>query len=88
MSTILKQPSSYNLVRVSLFILSLLLFQMNSKLCCFRDFKISNDGSGRTENKYVSLGKIKDLKTVILPIVVNLCRFQIVISFRKFSILC
>ena len=60
---------------------------MNSKLCCFREFKISNDGSGRTEKKYTSLDKIKDLKIVILPIVVNLCRFQIVISFRNISIL-
>ena len=46
---------------VSLFILSLLLFQINSKLCFFKDFKVSSGGSGKTENKNVSLDKMKDL---------------------------
>ena len=73
---------------VSLFILSLLLFQISSKLCCFKDFKISNCGPGKAKNKNVSLDKMKDLNTVIFPVVVSFCFFQIVISLRKFSILC
>ena len=60
---------------------------MNSKLCCFNDFIISDDGLGRTENKYVNLDRIKVLNTVILPIVVSLCFFHDVISLRNCSIL-
>ena len=45
-------------------------------------------GSGKTENKNVSLAKMKGLNTVILPIVVSVCFFEIVISLRKLSILC
>ena len=60
---------------MSLFNVSLLLFQINSKLCCFKVYKVSGGGSGKTENKNVSFDKMKDLYTVILPIVVSLCFF-------------
>ena len=35
---------------------------------------VSDYGSGRTENKYVTLDKTEVVNTVILPILVNLCR--------------
>ena len=61
---------------VSLFIVSLLLFQINSKLCCFKDFKVSGGGSSKTENKNVSLDKMKDLNTVILPVLSSVYAFS------------
>ena len=80
LTVILSPTSSYDLITMFLFTLSLLLFHINSKLFCFNDFKMSSDGSGRTEKKYVSLDSIKDLNTEIFPIVVSLCRFQIEMS--------